>query len=319
MSEDSSACMNLPLNIEELLINGQSGNEWYYDCLEPEAEFILLEEQSSDHPLNSNQHEERSIDVKDSQENIVSRPSCASKIKHISKGNGSKQRQNKSTNDKNYLNQDDSHSSKTTCKICNVTFASQSNLITHMRIHSNRRDFKCNFCGRTFVQQSNLKSHIRLHTGERPYSCDICFKTFNRSNHLKSHRLTHENERPFSCSICEKKFISSTQLKQHLMKHNNVLTCFICGKDFSTVQSHLVHLQLHAGDRPFHCKECPATFRSTVDLRFHSKLHLPLSEDNTNLDFIDESIEENITLDLISNYDDNDKSLMVMEIDDLDF
>jgi KRAB domain-containing zinc finger protein len=58
------------------------------------------------------------------------------------------------------------------CEVCFKRFAQKTNLLKHIRIHSNKT-FVCSFrdCGKQFRRLEHLKVHIRIHTGERPYEC----------------------------------------------------------------------------------------------------------------------------------------------------
>ncbi|VDN99165.1 unnamed protein product [Rodentolepis nana] len=56
---------------------------------------------------------------------------------------------------------------------CDVSFKCQSELTSHMCIHTDERPFKCGECKQAFKQKSTLIRHVRVHTGERPYRCKV--------------------------------------------------------------------------------------------------------------------------------------------------
>jgi hypothetical protein len=76
-----------------------------------------------------------------------------------------------------------------TCPTCHKSLSSQTNLATHMRIHTNERPFRCSVpnCDKGFNQLSNLRRHERTHLGERNFECEVCKTQLTRKNGLKRH------------------------------------------------------------------------------------------------------------------------------------
>ncbi|XP_026181232.1 transcription factor E4F1 isoform X2 [Mastacembelus armatus] len=73
------------------------------------------------------------------------------------------------------------------CQICEKTFKTTNILRTHMKTHSDQKNFACDLCGTSFRTKGSLVRHNRRHTDERPYRCTLCGQSFRESGALTRH------------------------------------------------------------------------------------------------------------------------------------
>uniref|UniRef100_A0A0N5C1A8 Zinc finger protein rotund n=1 Tax=Strongyloides papillosus TaxID=174720 RepID=A0A0N5C1A8_STREA len=143
------------------------------------------------------------------------------------------------------------------CQQCTKSFANNSYLSQHLRIHSGVKPFgPCKFCGKSFTQLSHLQQHLRTHTGEKPYRCKIegCGKAFSQLSNLQSHSRCHEQNKPFRCNSCYKCFSEESQLLEHIPKHQDSKhlkkhLCRFCGKSYAQAVYLEKHMAKHSDRR----------------------------------------------------------------------
>ncbi|KAM8724546.1 transcription factor E4F1 [Acanthopagrus schlegelii] len=73
------------------------------------------------------------------------------------------------------------------CQLCDKTFKTTNILRTHMKTHSDQKNFSCDLCGTSFRTKGSLIRHNRRHTDERPYRCNLCGQSFRESGALTRH------------------------------------------------------------------------------------------------------------------------------------
>ena len=138
------------------------------------------------------------------------------------------------------------------CSDCPAKFSSQSNLITHKKIHTGELNLGCPECDLVISSKKNLKRHIeRKHIkkqndemkkeiliAKKDYSCHLCYGQFIKYNNLKRHLKNIHNDttpipkrerngsrlKKFICHICSIRFTIDGSLKRHLKNlHNEVI------------------------------------------------------------------------------------------------
>ncbi|XP_072243791.1 uncharacterized protein znf366 isoform X2 [Leuresthes tenuis] len=161
------------------------------------------------------------------------------------------------------------------CRMCEKSYTSKYNLVTHILGHSGIKPHGCHLCGKLFKQLSHLHTHLLTHQGMRPHKCQVCHKAFTQTSHLKRHMMQHSDVKPYSCSVCGRGFAYPSELRAHELKHEkgqeNV--CVECGLDFPTLAQLKRHLTVHRGPTLYRCTECQKTFQYPSQLQNHMMKH----------------------------------------------
>ncbi|XP_055328359.1 zinc finger protein rotund-like [Paramacrobiotus metropolitanus] len=139
------------------------------------------------------------------------------------------------------------------CSQCPKTFANNSYLSQHMRIHLGIKPHRCDICQRKFTQLSHLQQHVRTHTGDKPYKCPYlgCIKAFSQLSNLQSHSRVHQTDKPYRCNSCYRCFADKHSLQAHIPKHKDskhlkTHICRFCGKSYTQSSYLEKHMSKHA-------------------------------------------------------------------------
>ncbi|KAK1801330.1 hypothetical protein P4O66_023014, partial [Electrophorus voltai] len=161
------------------------------------------------------------------------------------------------------------------CRMCDKSYTSKYNLVTHILGHSGIKPHGCSLCGKLFKQLSHLHTHMLTHQGARPHKCQVCHKAFTQTSHLKRHMMQHSDVKPHSCGVCGRGFAYPSELRAHELKHErgqeNV--CVECGLDFPTLAQLKRHLTAHRGPAQYDCSECGKSFQYPSQLQNHTMKH----------------------------------------------
>ncbi|XP_078346157.1 uncharacterized protein LOC144631579 [Oculina patagonica] len=162
------------------------------------------------------------------------------------------------------------------CDHCDLKCRLKSTLRRHwQRIHSGNKPYKCKECPKEFAIQTDLIKHIRTHTEQTQYiySCKQCNRAFTAKNSLRVHMLIHTGEKPFSCDMCGMSFRYKRTLKNHYAIHTDEkpTTCPTCNKGFSSTSNLKRHQLIHSGEKPFSCPYCGRRYNQRSNVTLHLK------------------------------------------------
>eukprot|EP01129_Flabellula_baltica_P015572 TRINITY_DN7987_c0_g1_i1.p1 TRINITY_DN7987_c0_g1~~TRINITY_DN7987_c0_g1_i1.p1 ORF type:complete len:292 (-),score=47.85 TRINITY_DN7987_c0_g1_i1:62-937(-) len=114
-------------------------------------------------------------------------------------------------------------SAKRTCPVpeCKKHFKDKSNLVKHLRTHTQEKPYQCKYCDKCFSHSSTRNDHENTHVNRNKHLCTFegCGKTFANAANLKRHIRIHTGEKPYACKHCQRRFTQSSNCKQHEKIH----------------------------------------------------------------------------------------------------
>ncbi|XP_030249170.1 zinc finger protein 1035 [Sparus aurata] len=218
------------------------------------------------------------------------------------------------------------------CKICKITFSSESKLKEHEQRHlTSATEFECTECGQShlgsiaFLQHScsrqqqaktgneyskpsaktSLPSYRQAPgeeeeidvTGEDFYYCPVCSMQFSSKSGLLEHQnKQHPNEKPFKCELCGKSFAVRRYLREHVRRH----------RQKSAAQSAEIKIR---------CTQCHTEFSTPQELNLHMRVHPIIAVGQHRCDMCYKSFSQ---LSLLKQHQESHVGQVVYECDECD-
>ncbi|KAL0977993.1 hypothetical protein UPYG_G00164410 [Umbra pygmaea] len=182
------------------------------------------------------------------------------------------------------------------CRMCEKSYTSKYNLVTHILGHQGIKPHACPNCGKLFKQPSHLQTHLLTHQGTRPHKCSVSQRSwrhhetktsagwrhgapvrlsFPTDAHLKRHQTSHQGPTTYQCTECSKSFAYRSQLQNHLLKHQSPrpYACTHCGLEFVQLHHLRQHALTHKGVKGHKCEVCSREFTLSANLKRHMLIH----------------------------------------------
>ncbi|XP_066143523.1 zinc finger protein 236-like [Euwallacea fornicatus] len=154
-------------------------------------------------------------------------------------------------------------------------FPNKKSLIADIGKLEQSKQFRCDHCNYVTSVDEHYRRHLLMHPDLTDKMCKFCCKFFKKPSDLKRHLRTHTGEKPFECDRCHKKFALKSTLESHLRTHDVVgqskISCDVCHSNFTSKSSLKVHMLLHTGERPYSCRHCTQTFRTSSIRKAHER------------------------------------------------
>ena len=175
-----------------------------------------------------------------------------------------------------HVNIHDPNRPRVSCHLCERTFTRFDTLENHIKsVHSKEHPFQCQFntCQKTFATQTALMSHLKVHTNGKPYQCLECDASFSLLVEYKMHaKQKHPDTERLRCTDCYRVFPDTASLEEH-RNQEHLFECEICGKKFARLAYLQLHVQVHNGEKVYNCRVCSQGFDSESAYRQHLKSH----------------------------------------------
>ncbi|KAH0566638.1 hypothetical protein KQX54_002764 [Cotesia glomerata] len=173
------------------------------------------------------------------------------------------------------------------CDQCPKAFSQRSTLTIHRRGHTGERPYVCQICHRGFSCQGNLTAHQKSTCVSKEVNLSVKeeISSANSVNLFSKKEEEIINDNPIKSCGSKKKLgsiNSITKIKvpkgiksKKASKEEEIkrFFCEICGLTFDLKSKLRSHMLKHSISRPYKCKTCFKSFKSTVYLNKHMETH----------------------------------------------
>lgn len=193
------------------------------------------------------------------------------------------------------------------CQLCDehdestVELFDNRSIVAHMKTKHNERVFVCDLCGADYRKKMELAEHMEEHVKGNiniNIECGVCQEVFSNLRLFRSHSKQHASSandggregiappppsipKSWTCKFCNKKYSSRNQMEEHKNMHtgDRPYKCGDCPKDFASKYTLNAHTKIHSErKRPYGCPTCPKTFYSNQNLAQHERTHTGVKE-----------------------------------------
>ena len=87
------------------------------------------------------------------------------------------------------------------CEICKEHFANDVLLKAHVhKLHYKLKQLDCDVCKKS-IEETDLLDHMKTHSNVKTHVCEICNSVFTQKSQYNVHMRMHTGERPFQCRV----------------------------------------------------------------------------------------------------------------------
>ena len=105
------------------------------------------------------------------------------------------------------------------CERCGSEFQNESQLLHHVKMKHDGKQYACVQCNCSYVAKSGLNRHMKsFHKKLYKYVCETCGIGYMSRSRYYDHVAAHTGVKRHTCSMCEMKFMNKSTLKAHVIR-----------------------------------------------------------------------------------------------------